>query len=70
MLGSALTGGFADQLRSVGAEVEKKAPGTSYREEVGCSGYFEQVTTLGDLRCMVTSVNQGLPGNSVSIGYE
>lgn len=69
MLGSALTGGFADLLRSVGTEVEKKAPGTRYREEVvGCSGYFEQVTTLGDLRCMVTSVNKGLPGNTLGIG--
>lgn len=67
MLGSALTGGFAEQLRSFGAEVEKKSPGTAVERRLwGILG------TLSKLQPLVTSEmqNQGLSGNTLDIGYE
>lgn len=67
MLGSALTGGFAEQLRSFGAEVEKESPGTAVERRLwGILG------TLSKLQPLVTSEmqNQGLPGNTLDIGYE
>lgn len=60
----ALTGGFAEQLRSLGA-VEKESPGTAVERRLwGILG------TLSKLQPLVTSEMQSLPGNTLDIGYE